>query len=62
MGKEYATPQLINERIGICDSTTLILRKMKSKPRKSNDGNIKHAKTLGGGYIFQATSVYAESV
>jgi hypothetical protein len=37
-----------NEMIGICDSITLILRKMKSKPRKSNNGNLKHAETLGG--------------
>ena len=35
---------------------------MESKSRKGSDGKIEHAETLGGEYIFQATSAYAESV
>jgi hypothetical protein len=35
---------------------------MKSKPIKNNDGNLKHAETLGGEYIFQATSAFGEYV
>jgi hypothetical protein len=35
---------------------------MESKSRTESGGKIKHAETLGGEYIFQATFAYAESV
>jgi hypothetical protein len=44
--------------VGIMALNSSNPRKIKSRPKKSDDGNMEHAETLGGKSTFQATSSY----
>jgi hypothetical protein len=57
-GQRICHARTHKEMVGIMPLNSSNPRKIKSRPRKSDDGNMEHAETLGGKSTFQATSAY----